>query len=261
MTPHLESGPRQPAPGRLPPGREVIAIGDVHGQRALLDCLLDGLLQRLAGHAEGSVEVVFLGDLVDRGPDSAGVLDRVAAATRHGLGPARVHALMGNHEQMLRRALEHRPGAWEMFLGNGGLATARSLGADAATPQAALAAMARALHGPRRRLLEDTLKSHHRVGDYLCVHAGIDPARRLAAHLARPWDEVEPRHWAWIREPFLNRRAPFEGGVIAVHGHTPAQGPQLCANRLGIDTGAAYDGPLSALWLKDDGLSVIQAVP
>lgn len=251
--------PVRPAPGRLPPGQVVVAIGDIHGQAGLLETLLAELAPRLAD--TDRAEVVFLGDLVDRGPDSAAVLDRVAAACAEGIEGATVHALMGNHEQMLRRALENRPGAWELFLMNGGLPTLDSLEVVAESAPAAAARMAEAMAGPRRRLLEETLKSHHPAGDYLCVHAGIDPDRALADHLARPWDEMDERHWAWIRYPFLKHRGSFEAGMIVVHGHTPAATPEITANRLGLDTGAAYGGPLSAVWLKADRLRVIQALP
>lgn len=226
--------PSQPAPGRLPPGLRVYAIGDVHGR----DDLLERLHAQIAAdwHAAPAAQatIVHLGDFVDRGPDSAGVLDRVA-------GPPPIHgatsiALRGNHEAMMLEAMA--PGASQqalaLWLMNGGLATQRSY--PQGVPERHLALM---------RGMELTWMA----GDYLFVHAGIDPREPLEAQ--------REATLLWIREPFLSWIGPLP--KVVVHGHTPAQLPQLRANRIGIDTGAVAGGPLTCVVLQEAGLRFLSA--
>jgi serine/threonine protein phosphatase 1 len=197
------------------------AIGDVHGCR---DLLAD-LLAQISRHADGRFHrLVCLGDYIDRGSDSAGVLallGEVADATPGGLV-----MLKGNHEDMLGRAIRD-PDDARLWLINGGDATLRSFGAAGPADMPAdvvahLAGLPTAYEDERRCF----------------VHAGLDPRR---AHSAQT-DEGR----MWIRQPFLGSDHDF--GKFVVHGHTPVPGgrPDLRRFRLNIDTGAVYGGPLTA---------------
>lgn len=245
------------APGRLPEGLRVYAVGDVHGCARPLAALHAAIAADWQARPAGHCAVVHLGDYVDRGPDSAAVLDRLC-----GPGPvpgAERILLRGNHEAMMLDALDAGPGstAEELWLWNGGDATLASYAsqprrvpdADAVRAAGSRAAPAHPALPPRHRALLETLPLQWQAGDYLFVHAGIDPRRPLAAQ--RPQDLM------WIREPFLSWPRPFP--AIVVHGHTPCRAPELRANRIGIDTGAVAGGPLTCLVLEAAGLRFLSA--
>lgn len=231
------------SPGWLPDGLRVYAIGDPHG---CADRLAD-LHARIAAHAEdhpaAHVLVVHLGDYVDRGPDSAGVL-----ALLQGPPPvpgAQVINLIGNHEQMMLAALDPRAGedVVAFWLDNGGAATLESYAADPRDMRSWAAV-------PRRDLgFLDRLVPCLPVGGYLLAHAGVRPGVAL--------DAQDPMDLAWIREPFLSWR----GGLpaVVVHGHTPCDGPEVLEHRIGIDTGAVFGGPLTCAVLEGERVGFIFA--
>ena len=169
--------------------------------------------------------LVFTGDLIDRGPHGLAAL-RLAARAGARVGAVEMIALMGNHEQMLLCALagvpDRRMHAYALWIANGGDALLReTLGADWErfhSPE-----LLRVTMGDSFAFLQGT-RSHWRSGDMLFVHAGISPTLPLDVFLGEPWDVDfrtlgEAKHWAWIREPFLE--APAHGGLFVVHGHTP----------------------------------------
>ena len=226
--------PSQPAPGRLPSGLRVYAIGDVHGRDDLLARLHAQIAADWRAAPATQAAIIHLGDFVDRGPDSAGVLDRVAGPPP--IPGATAITLRGNHEAMMLDAVA--PGASRqalaLWLMNGGLATQRCY------PQGV----------PERHLaLMRGMKLTWEAGNYLFVHAGIDPRQPLEAQ--------QESSLLWIREPFLSWTGPLPR--VVVHGHTPAQLPQVRANRIGIDTGAVAGGPLTCLVLQDAGLRFLSA--
>jgi serine/threonine protein phosphatase 1 len=236
----------QPAPAALPPGQRVYAVGDVHGCADRLAALHALIAADLAARPVAESTLVHLGDYVDRGPDSAGVialLDAGPPATR------RID-LMGNHEQMLLDALDAAagggdPGAIRHWLVNGAAATLASWGVPAAADPESWAGLVPAGQIARIR----TLALSHRAGGYLFVHAGIRPG-------VPP--ERQSRHdMLWIREPFLLSDARF--GVVVVHGHTPGPAPVIRPNRIGIDTGAVLGGALTCLVLEEDRLGFLAA--
>jgi serine/threonine protein phosphatase 1 len=224
------------SPGWLPRGLRVYAIGDPHGCAARLASLHAAIAEDAARRPGPSVLVVHLGDYVDRGADSAGVV-----ALLRGPAPvpgARMVNLAGNHEQMMLAALD--PEADEevvsFWLDNGGGPTLESYGADprdmrswAAVPQGELDFL-RGLAGG------------FPLGGYFFAHAGVRPEV--------PLDRQDPMDLAWIREPFLSWRGGL--GAVVVHGHTPARGPEVLAHRIGIDTGAVYGGPLTCAVLEGE---------
>jgi len=202
-------------------GPLTYAIGDVHGCTALLDTLLE----RIADHAgDRAHKLVFLGDYIDRGPDSAGVLRTLSRLCW--AEPERVTCLMGNHERMLLDAL-HTPQAAERWLYNGGDATLDSFGA---TEVAEL---------PRDTLdWIEALPTLHADAARWYVHAGFRPGADIP--------DPDDHNRLWIREPFLEGDHDF--GRHVVHGHTPQRNgrPERRRFRTNLDTGAVYGGALTA---------------
>jgi diadenosine tetraphosphatase ApaH/serine/threonine PP2A family protein phosphatase len=211
----------------------TFAIGDVHGELAKLKALLGLCLD--AGQGE-ALRFIFLGDYIDRGPQSKEVVETLIDFTR--TAPGEVIFLLGNHEALALAALsgglpETR---WFAF---GGMATIHSYRVSAA----------RELPSEHLDWFR-SLPSLYDDGRRLFVHAGVDPERSLT--------EQDEKALLWIREPFLSSTRDY--GRLIVHGHTPILSgkPALCTNRLDLDTGAAYGGPLTAALFDDDELAPIE---
>jgi serine/threonine protein phosphatase 1 len=230
------------APGRLPPGERLYAIGDVHGCVHRLAALhADIRADLLARPFAGRVSLVHLGDYVDRGLETARVLDLL-------LGPppvpgAEMVLLKGNHEEMMLGAcaLGATSTALRFWLENGGLATLESYGTDPSFPDW----LARI--PPAHLALLRRCPLRHAAGDYLFVHAGVRPEV--------PLDRQDPHDLLWIREPFLSWRKPL--GAVVVHGHTPTRVPEVRPHRIGIDTGACFGGTLTCLVLEEDRMAFL----
>lgn len=217
----------------------IYAIGDVHGHDGLLGRLHARIMQDPVRPAEsGKPLVIHLGDYIDRGPESADVLDRVMRGS-----PAFDSlALMGNHEAMLLDCLESDDrDVWTVWLANGGDRTLEALGCSPRTFGYDPRALADAL-GQRRIDWLRALPLQHRAGRYLFVHAGVVPGVPLEAQ--------HPKDLLWIRSRFLDSDA--DHGVVVVHGHTPTEAPEARHNRIGIDTGAAWPKTLTAVALDGD---------
>jgi serine/threonine protein phosphatase 1 len=232
------------APARLPPGKRVYAIGDVHGCLDQLSTLHALIAADLAHRPIDAPELVHLGDLVDRGLDSAGVVALLAAGPPIPRLPT--VNLMGNHEHMMLAALvatDRQPA--EIWLANGGDATLRSWNVPRGAPPAAWPAHIL----PRHLMFLRDLAIRHRVGPYVFVHAGLRPGVALAQQTR---DDM-----LWIREPFLS--FPGDLGAVVVHGHTPGPEPVIRHNRIGIDTGAVMGGALTCAVLEADRLGFLRA--
>jgi serine/threonine protein phosphatase 1 len=237
--------PPQPS---LPDGRRVYAVGDIHGRLDLFEALIAAIEADDAACDSADTLIVLLGDLVDRGADSKGVID----FARELQNQRTVRILAGNHEEMFLRGLADIE-TFRHFLRHGGRETLLSYGID------------------RRRFLEASMEEAHamaieavpadhiaflegfedmiQLGDYLFVHAGIDP--RV------PLDEQRRSDLRWIREPFLSHEGSH--GVVVVHGHTICDLPEDRGNRIGIDTGAFMSGRLTALALEGTSRRFIEA--
>ena len=220
----------------LPAGRRIYAIGDVHGRADLLE----RLQQRIAADVElnpiADPLLVCLGDYVDRGPDSAGVLDLLLGETPAGM---RRVALMGNHEElMLRFLVDDSAGA--VWLANGGDATLESYGVDPAESYERAHRQLAARLPARHRTLLESLALSHSEGDYFFAHAGIRPGVAL--------DRQRREDLLWIRGEFL--RSDIDHGKVVVHGHSITAEPDVRANRIGIDTGAYASDRLTCLVLE-----------
>lgn len=241
----------RPEPVRyaVPEGTRYYVVGDVHGRRDLFDELIAAIERDDRESEPADTTVVLLGDLVDRGPDSAGVVSRAIEwqATR------RVVLLAGNHEEMFLDSFETE-GVLRHFLRHGGRQTLLSYGLtrahyDAATIEELQDLMPRIVPQSHRDFLS-AASNHLVAGDYLFVHAGIFPDV--------PLGEQREHHLRWIREPFLDHSAPHE--FMVVHGHTITDDVDLRTNRVGIDTGAYRTGRLTALVLEGEQRRLIQAV-
>jgi serine/threonine protein phosphatase 1 len=202
------------------------AVGDVHGSLDMLKALIGACREHASGRA---LQFVFLGDYIDRGPDSAGVV-RFMMRLQDELGQALI-ALRGNHEAFVLGLLDGVV-PLRVWLRNGGGETLASYGVREVTAL------------PREHLdWMRSLRLSYDDGRRFFVHAGVDPQN--------PLDAQDEQALLWIREPFLSD--PRDYGRLIVHGHTPIEtaAPDLRANRLNLDTAAVYGGMLTAAAFDD----------
>lgn len=234
---------RQPAPPRGARGHRAYVVGDIHGRLDLLDRLLVEIDRDLAKRPARKTLLVFVGDLIDRGPSSSQVIERLLNYRAAGM---RTVFLLGNHEEVLLRILGGDSAPIPSWLKFGGAECLASYGVDPATlagrrhPEI-LAMVQRAVpreHVEFLRSFSDTC----RFGDYLFVHAGIRPGVEL--------DLQNQSDLRWIRDPFLSDDS--DHGFVVVHGHTITKGVDEQVNRIGIDTGAYRSGVLTALAIEGD---------
>lgn len=233
-----------PAPGTVPPGHRLYAVGDIHGRADLLDAVINKVVEDSAEIPEMRKALIFLGDYIDRGPESSTVVDMMLEADPKGI---EVINLMGNHEQFLLMFLRNSDiGAG--WLQNGGMETFESYGIeldgrdwdifDYDQLQAELEAVLPLSH---IRFFEK-LRVKYQEGDYFFTHAGVSPASDI--------NKQKAQDLLWIREPFLSSEK--DHGAIVVHGHSPGLKPVIKPNRIGIDTAAYYTGHLTCLVLEGD---------
>jgi serine/threonine protein phosphatase 1 len=246
---------RGPAGAR---GCRAYAVGDVHGRLDLLEQLLAKIHADLARRPARKVLLVFVGDLIDRGPNSAQVIERLRTYRHPRVQPM---FLLGNHEEVLLRIINGEAELIEKWRWFGGTECMVSYGVEADTLKRA--ELDDALSIVRAAVPDNHVKfieSFHdscRFGDYLFVHAGIRPGVEF--------DQQRQSDLRWIREPFLYDET--DHGFIVVHGHTISSEPELLPNRIGIDTGAYRSGVLTALaidgcdtWLLDTRSAENQAL-
>jgi serine/threonine protein phosphatase 1 len=231
----------------VPGGQRVYAIGDIHGRLDLFETLVAAIEADDAARPPAETLIVLLGDLVDRGADSKGVIDFARALQRR--RPVRI--LAGNHEEMFLRSLSNIE-TFRHFLRHGGRETLLSYGIDRRRfTEASLEEaqeLARAAVPADHIAFLEGFEDLIQVGDYVFVHAGIDPSL--------PLDQQRGSDLRWIREPFLSHDGPH--GAVVVHGHTISDAPEDRGNRIGIDTGAFMSGRLTALALEGERRWLIQ---
>lgn len=238
-------------------GRVVYAIGDVHGHLDLLDDLLEMIAKDFAGLQRADRPVlVFVGDYVDRGPASRGVVDRLIALIEAAdqKGGFEVRALMGNHEQTMLSFLENPEAgaAWVEFGGGETLASYgvdRPIGRVDAEAWRDIQASFQRLTPPSHVAFLRALELSATYGDYFFAHAGVRPGI--------PLDRQSPEDLMWIRGDFLSQ--PHRLPCVVVHGHTPEEEPFIGPDRINIDTGAYATGVLTAARLIDGPPSILQA--
>lgn len=238
-----------PAPARasLPAGQRAYAVGDIHGRNDLFKAAIEAVESDDAARGPADTTFILLGDLVDRGPDSAGVI----AAARTWQARRKVRILAGNHEEMFLEAF-HDKKVLRQFLRHGGRETVLSYPIDQAAYDEAdfgqAQAMMRAAVPPEDVAFMREFEDHIVIGDYAFVHAGIYPGVDMA--------EQETSNLRWIREPFLSHGE--DHAHVVVHGHTIYDAATLRPNRIGIDTGAYASGLLTVLCLEGDSRWLIE---
>lgn len=227
---------------RVPDGMRIYAIGDIHGRDDLLNALLTKIEADDRARGSADTQIIFLGDLVDRGPGSAAVVETALALKTSGRN---VRFLMGNHEEVFVSACrKNDPKVTRFFLRIGGEATLLSY------PITRAEYMTLDMEQLTERL--DTLVPREHVefiegfedqiiiGDYVFVHAGIRPGV--------PLTDQKPSDLRWIREEFIGQRGDLE--KVVVYGHTIYEEVEERGSRIGIDTGAYDSGKLTALALE-----------
>lgn len=218
----------------------LYVIGDIHGRLDLLDRLIEAIY-RDAGARGAESLTVTVGDYIDRGPDSRGVIRRLKTNPF----PGRYVALKGNHEAMMIRFLAD-PQVGDLWSLNGGLETLRSFGVPVSWDRPDFARAAEALRAaltPGETQFLASLRLTLSVGRYFICHAGVRPGV--------PLDQQSEQDLLWIRDEFLDSEMDF--GRIVVHGHTPAPEPEVKPNRINVDTGAFASGRLTCVVLEDGG--------
>lgn len=241
-----------PPAARFPDGRVGFAVGDIHGRADLLGEMLASLEQRAAAERRegGEPIAIFLGDYVDRGPNSRDVIDLLLQGRPHGY---RRHCLKGNHEQsmlqFLETPLENR--AWIL---QGGAETLVSYGVQPPPPVGtqdedwvAVAEMLRARVPPAHLDFLHRLERYVVYGDYAFVHAGVDAGRSLEAQTD---DDLY-----WSRDRFIASKRRFSHRVV--HGHTPVDQPYIDQRRIAVDTGAYASGKLTAARFEGEDVSFL----
>ena len=219
----------------------LYVIGDIHGRLDLLDQMIAYIEQDARVYGKNCLTVT-LGDYIDRGPDSRGVLDRLA----NNPFPGPYVALKGNHEDLLERFLQD-PSSGERWRILGGLETLNSFGVPVAPLMVGrnyeqAAEQLRAALSPEHEKFLASLKMSLTVGQYFMCHAGVRPGV--------PLESQRVEDLLWIRDEFRNSPADF--GKIVVHGHTPVQEPESLPNRINIDTGAFATGRLMCVVLEGE---------
>jgi len=231
------------APAALPAGLRVYAVGDVHGCLDRLVALHWAITADMAALPIAETVLIHLGDYIDRGPDSAGVIWLLTGTVAPPV--SRRVDLQGNHEVMMTHALAADSRAAESWVQSGGYTTLESYKVPAGAPPADWGRSVPLAHQQWMRTRDLT----HVEGGYVFVHAGIRPGRKLYRQ--------SPDDLLWIREPFLSSKEkhPF----VVVHGHTPTDRPEIRPNRIGIDTGAAMGGALTCLVLEENHMRFLTA--
>lgn len=240
-----------PAPARwtVPDGERVYAIGDVHGCLGLLDDLLGQVIADDRRRGPSRTTLIFIGDLIDRGPQSAQVVERLRSLD----ASFAVRFLKGNHEELFLGAIAGDDAALRVFCRSGGRETAISYGLapddydrlDYEELSAWLAEHVPAAHRSFLDAFEDLIV----IGDYAFAHAGI--------RFEVPLTEQRARTLRWIREPFLSHRDATTHCVV--HGHTITEQAEMLRHRIGVDTGAFLHGRLTALGLEGGDQWLLQA--
>jgi len=231
------------------PGKRCYVIGDVHGRLDLLTRLIEGIEEHNSARPPRPAAIVLLGDLIDRGPDSRGVIEYLRTLRLPGLS---MYVVAGNHEELLLRTLAGDENGFQSWIRNGGKPTAKSYGVDID------AAQGMDFSGIQRQLVGAIPSTHIaflkscadsiRFGDFLMTHAGVRPGV--------PLRDQQAKDLRWIRNPFLT--SMIDHGSVVIHGHSISLEIEQHPNRIGIDTGAYQTGLLTSIWLEDDKRGFLQ---
>jgi serine/threonine protein phosphatase 1 len=231
----------------LPDGVRIYAISDIHGRADLLQSLFTAIDADLDRSNPGRAIQVFLGDYVDRGPNSRAVLDLLIRRSQ----THETVCLKGNHEAFFMEVLDE-PTKLEDWRHYGGLLTLMSYGVTPTMNPTAgqqvelIEALGQAVPAEHLDFLR-RLETSFTCGDFFFVHAGVKPGIPLARQ--------QEQDLLWIRDEFLNSEERFEKYIV--HGHTPVNAPDIRPNRINIDTGAYATGNLTLLTIQGDSLMAL----
>lgn len=239
------SSPPRSSKAALPPETRIYAIGDIHGRADLLQDVLSRIDDDIKRRPIAYAGEVYVGDYIDRGADSKGVIDLLAVrmVQNHAI------CLRGNHEALLEEFLFESSAALDGWRQLGGLATLASYGVTPTRTQSnddVQDALHRALPTTHQLFLR-CLRNNVRCGDFLFVHAGIRPGVPLHAQ--------DPSDLMWIRDEFLN--SSKDHGLYVIHGHTPVPHADIRDNRANIDTGAWRSGVLTCIAIEGSEIMVL----
>ncbi len=271
MTLPVEISPWMPAPFALD-GETAFAVGDVHGCLDEMTVLLD-TIRELAAESTGPRRLVYLGDMIDRGPSTIGVLQKWAEH-EDVRGVDRIDRVIGNHEILMLLALRgeaQADKATTMWLADrtGGAKVMAEMRAAVRDPNAppTYALAAEALGENVMRLMLGQ-RSHVRVGNAVFVHGGLEGGTDNEAFLSSPWTAGMHARWAWITKGFLDWQGGF-GGTLVVHGHTPPNKHRplslmddtlvLLHDRLCLDAGSALTGIVAGAEIREGRYRVLKA--
>ncbi len=230
-------------------GRRVYAIGDIHGCLNEFKSLLNLIEQDLNTHPVPEYKIVTLGDYVDRGPDSRGVLDHLILLQK----TLPLICLRGNHDQRMLEFMDIPDEVGASFLTYGGRELLQSYGVEVTSAKSLkmMSQQLKAQVSSSHIKFLDSLELTHQEGDYFFVHAGVKPGIAL--------DKQTPDDLLWIREEFLTHQSPFE--KVIVHGHTPRDEVDIQPNRINLDTYCFDTGVLSCAVLEGNVVRLIQTDP
>jgi serine/threonine protein phosphatase 1 len=243
----------------IPSGMRVSAIGDVHGHLLALERMHAAISADLIEtEYAGQVHIVYMGDYIDRGPDSKGVLDNLVARLGRKDGIQRTF-LQGNHEMAMADFLRAPEGSLGMdWLQHGGVEALKSYGLEfeedlPIASEYVVASKTLTLVMPEaHRSFLSALAGAIEIGDYFFAHAGVHPKKKLSAQ--------EFHDLAFIREPFLSWNKHLE--KMIVHGHSIAPEPEILPHRIGIDTGVYQPGgKLSAGVFEGNAVRFLKVEP
>ncbi|MEH2512891.1 serine/threonine protein phosphatase 1 [Nitrobacteraceae bacterium AZCC 1564] len=236
---------QKPTSASTPPDTRIYAVGDIHGRADLLNEITERIDDDLRRRPVRYVQEVYLGDYIDRGPDSKGVIDQLAVRM------VRQHAicLRGNHETFLETFF-YDPAVIDHWIQLGALHTLASYGIFYSQFKASPYDLQQSLlHAfPRtHQLFLRCLRNSFTCGDFLFVHAGIKPGISI--------EHQQTEDLFWIRDEFLN--STLDHGKIVVHGHTPVDHAEIFQNRINIDTGAWRTGVLTCIAIEGDRIVIL----
>lgn len=244
----------QHAQTTVPQGERLYAIGDIHGRLDLLADLLDMIASDDFARGGDPATLIFLGDLIDRGPDSAGVITKLLKLEQE--RPAgKTRFLLGNHEEVFLSALDDDERALRFLIKIGGRETILSYGIspedyrslDYSELLKILPGMVPQSHRDFLSRFEDLIV----IGDYAFVHAGVRPEEPLARQ--------KSKDLRWIRDDFTSYRGTYE--KVVVHGHTISDDVEVLSHRIGLDTGAFASGKLTAMGFEASNRWLLQTQP
>jgi serine/threonine protein phosphatase 1 len=233
------------APARVPPGHRLYVIGDIHGCSRQLANLHEIIAEDLIRRPADLPLLIHIGDYVDRGADTAGVLNRLTNGFPVDHVP--VINLAGNHDETMLNALSGDRAAVTDWLFAGGRPALESYGIDPDSPRESWPEQV----PPKHLEFLRGLNLNHRMGGYLLVHAGVRPGVKL--------ENQTREDMLRIRQPFLYTEQDL--GAVIIHGHTPVKEPVLRHNRIAIDTGAVFGGKLTCAVLEGDTIGFLTADP